>query len=241
MLKSELSKKKNYDNQKEARIKKLKGRLAAISNTDYKAQYDVCSRLYEEYKSYQFDSAYVYTQKLLVISLATTDISKLYDSRIKLSFILLSSGMFKETFESLSEINSNLLNNESKLEYYSIKSRAYSDLGDYNSDKNYAPFDQTEAVKYIDSAIALSKPGSFEQLYHLGNRQVVAGDVQNPSLYYIKLLDHYDLTAHQRAMVATGLSFFYNGLYDSQTRTNLLTIGAINDIRSSTKRDSSPF
>src|SRR6185437_3918829 len=55
------------------------------------------------------------------------------------------------------------------------------------------------------------------------------------SPYYIKLLDHYDLTAHQRAMVATGLSFFYNGLYDTGTRTNLLAIGAINDIRSSTK------
>jgi hypothetical protein len=235
VLKKELSKKKIYDDQKELRIKNLKQKLAATPGTDYKTQYQLCSGLYEEYKVYQFDSAYVYTQKLLNISRATNDIPKQHDSRIKLSFILLSSGMFKETFELLNQINSRLLSDDSKLEYYSIKSRAYSDLADYNSDKTYAPYDQREAVKYIDSAIAFCKPNSFEQLYHLGNKQVVAGQLQTPSPDYIKLLDHYDLTAHQRAMVATGLSFFYNGLYDTGTRTNLLAIGAINDIRSSTK------
>jgi hypothetical protein len=36
-------------------------------------------------------------------------------------------------------------------------------------------------------------------------------------------------------MVATGLSFFYEGPFQSETRMNLMAIGAINDIRSSTK------
>ena len=36
-------------------------------------------------------------------------------------------------------------------------------------------------------------------------------------------------------MVATGLSFFYNGPEHADDRINLLAIGAINDIRSSTK------
>src|SRR4051812_42908292 len=64
VLKKELLKKKVYDNQKEARIKGIRNILTNTSQTDYVKRYNLCSRLYEEYKVYQFDSAYVYTKKL---------------------------------------------------------------------------------------------------------------------------------------------------------------------------------
>jgi hypothetical protein len=235
VLKKELARKKIYDDQKELRIKKLKTKLAATSKTDYHTQYDICNGLYEEYKVYQFDSAYVYTQQLLTISHTIKDVPKQYESRIKLGFILLSSGMFKETFDCLNEINARLLNDSAKLEYYALKARAYSDLADYNNDRYYTPVDNAASIKYLDSVITLARPNSFDMLMSQGTRQIRAGQLQHPSPYYIKLLAHYNLTAHQRAMVATGLSFFYEGPYQSEDRTKLLAIGAINDIRSSTK------
>src|SRR3978361_89853 len=73
-LKTELSRKKVYDDQKELRLKKLKEQLEATSKTNYNAQYNICGRLYEEYKVYQFDSAYVYTQKLLNIGKITKNL-----------------------------------------------------------------------------------------------------------------------------------------------------------------------
>jgi hypothetical protein len=234
-LKKELSQKKIYDDKKELRIEKLKRSLALTPKTNYNLQYSVCKNLYEEYKVYQFDSAYVYIKKLLYLSNITKDVSKEYDSKIKLGFILVSSGMFKETFDCLNQINTHKLNDSSKLEYYGLKGRAYADLADYNNDFNYTPADNEAAIKYLDSAIALSKPGSFEMLYYLGDRQIRAGQVQQPTPYYIELLAHYNLTAHQRAMVATGLSIFYGGVNQGEERTQLLAIGAINDIRSSTK------
>ena len=233
-LKVELSKIKVYDNQKELRIKKLKSNLDATPKTNYEVQYKICSELYEEYKSYQFDTAYMFTQKMLAISKAMHSIPHESDTKIRIAFILLSSGMFKEAFESLHEINTRLLNDNSKLEYYSVTERSYSDLADYNSDKNFAPFDKEQSIKYLDSAIALSKPKSFELLRHLGDRQIRSGRAQTPS-YYINLLNNYPLTAHQRAMVATALSAFYQGPQHADDRIALLAIGAINDIRSSTK------
>lgn len=241
VLKNELARKKVYDDQKTGRIKKLKENLQAASASNYNLQYNLCSKLYEEYKVYQFDSAYVYTQKLLNISKTTKDASKQYDSRIKLGFILLSAGMFKETFDCLNQINAQLLNDSSKLEYYSIKTRAYSDLAEYNGDNNYALFDKKEAIKYADSAIALCRPNSYEMLYNLANKQVVSGDFEQPSTYYIKLLSQYKLTEHQRAMVATGLSLFYYRPEQVAERTYLMTVGAINDIRSSTKETTAIF
>ena len=49
-LKLELSRKKTYDDQKEHRISTLKAKLEGISKTNYLAQYDICGKLYEEYK-----------------------------------------------------------------------------------------------------------------------------------------------------------------------------------------------
>ncbi len=149
--------------------------------------------------------------------------------------------MFTETFECLNTVNTGTLSEDYKLQYYSIKSRAFSDLAEYNNDKTYAPFDQSEAVKYIDSAIAISKPGSFNRLYHQGNKQVITGQLQQPSADYITLLEKYELTEHQRAMVATGLSFFYTAPSQAGERTKLMIIGAINDIRSSTKETLASF
>jgi tetratricopeptide (TPR) repeat protein len=240
-LHAELLHKKAYDDEKEIRIKRLKTKLGALAAGDLNAQYNICSALYEEYKVYQFDSAYVYTQKLLNISKAIHDVSRLNKSKIKVSFLLLSAGMFNETFECLSQIDPTALDDGSRTEYYSIKSRAYSDLGDYNSDNTYAPFDRKEAIRLIDSAILLSKPNSFQRLYYMGNKQVVANQFGQPCSYYINLLKNYQLTDHQRAMVATGLSFFYNKPGQNEERTILMTIGAINDIRSSTKETLAMF
>jgi len=241
VLKNELAHRKDYDDKKEARIKRLKDKLAATPANNYNNQYNLCEQLYEEYKVYQFDSAYVYTQKLLNIGIATKDISKVNDTKIKLGFVLLSAGMFKESFECLNQIDSRLLSNKSKVEYYTTKSRAYSDLAEYNSDKNYALYDQSQAIKLIDSSISFAPPNSFDKVYCMGNRQVITGQIQTPSPYFINLLLHYKLTEHQRAMVATGLSIFYNGPYQNSDRIFLMAEGAINDIRSSTKETTAIF
>lgn len=235
VLKAELNKKDIYDAKKDARIRNLKLVLEATPQDDLDARFNICDRLYEEYKSYQFDSAYVYSQKLIGIALQTKNLSRLNASKVKVGFLLLSSGMFKEAFECLDKINTNVLSDEEKIDFYSTKSRAFSDLADYNGDNTYAPYDRMEAVKYIDSAIALTKPGSYDRLYLPGNRQVISGELQHPSKYYMQLLEHFKITDHQRAMIASGLSYFYNAPNQSDQRISLLAEGAINDIRSSTK------
>jgi len=235
VLKTELSRKNIYESQKQLHIGKLKTLLLNTPEKDYNAQYRICDQLYEEYKSYQFDSAYVYTQKLQNISLILKDVPKQYESRIKLAFILLSSGMFTETFQFLGKINTHLLKDSLKLEYYSVMARGNSDLADYNSDKIFGPVNNALSIKYLDSTIALSKPNSFEHLMSVGDKQLRLGLLQNASLGYAQALQNKNLTAHQRAMAATGLSFFYVRPDQSEQRINLLAIGAINDIRSSTK------
>ena len=235
ILKTELIRQREYDNKKELRIANLRGQLASTFPTDYNRTYIICGKLYEEYKVYQFDSAYVYAQKLFVASKNLNDIPKQNESQIKLAFVLLSAGMFKETFDCLNVINSRSLNDSSRLEFYSLKARAYADLGEYNNDRYYARRDYSLSVNYLDSVLLLAKPGSYDMLDHQGDKQIRLGQTDKPSAYLNTLLYHYPLSEHQKAIVATGLSLFYEGPANRDKRIELLALAAINDIRSSTK------
>jgi len=241
VLKKELMQKKVYDGRKESRIKEIKAQLAGVSPSDYERLYKLNGKLYEEYKVYQFDSAYVYTNKLLRLSHQLKDQSKEFDSKLKLGFILCSAGMFKQTFDCLNKINAATLDSGSKIDYYALKARAYSDLADYDNDSHYTPYENAESLKYLDSAIMLCKPDSFDRLMHLGSKQLRTGDTKNPSKYLNRLFFNFNLTYHQRARVATSLAFFYDIDTQSDLRTQFLAIGAINDIRASTKETLAAF
>ncbi|MFD2288899.1 hypothetical protein GJU39_23120 [Pedobacter petrophilus] len=232
VLKLELSKKSIYDRQKNIEINKLKSSLAACSPSDHKEQYILCTSLYNEYFNFQYDSAYVYTRRLLSISNRMHDMPRQYDSKIKLGLILISSGMFKETFDCLNDVNSKLLTDDSKLLYYELKYRVYKALSEYNSDTFYSRYDAAESVKYLDTAITLAKPNSFEHLIDIAQLPANHAGLPGPKYkYYEYLLYKRNLTPHQVAMVATGLSSYYYG----ENKLKLLLIAAINDVRTSTK------
>jgi tetratricopeptide (TPR) repeat protein len=234
-LKVEFGRKGIYDGQKEAHIRVLKNALNQVSAADLKGQFEACSKLYEEYKSYQYDSAYVYANKLLYISSTLHDKPKEDFSKIKVGFILLSSGMFKETFDSMRGIDVHDLDNVAKVEYYSINMRAYYDLANYNSDRHYSPAYTATANKYIDSAIVLSKPGSYDNIYLTGYKKYKNGFNDEAAVIFYKLLNSNTLTEHQKAIVASTLSNVYLNTPQQEKSIKLLTQATISDIRSSTK------
>ena len=236
-LKGELAKKSVYDKRKESIITALKSELERCAATDLHRKYQLCDRLFEEYKSYQYDSAYVYTQKMIALSQAMHDLPKQYESKIKLGIILISSGMFIETRECLNQVDPKILNRKSKLLYYRLKCVFYSELANYNNDKHYTAHYRGESLKYLDSAIALAEKGSFEQIMYKAEVPDTVGQNTRNYKYYEQLLYHHKLTQHQRAMIAAALSDHYEGA----ERMKLLCIAAINDIRSSTKETSAVY
>lgn len=237
-LNKEIINKKNYDDAKEVTIKKLKQSLQTTPSRNLQRQFDLCTRLYDQYKSYQYDSAYVYATKMQYISHALNDKLKSDYSKIKMGFILLSSGMFKETFDNLNGINVKSLPDSVRIEYYSILTRAYYDLAGFDNDGHYTVAYNALANKYIDSAIALSKPDSYDRIYFTGYKKQKNGQLQESAGDFIELLKHHRLTEHQHAIVASTLSNIYENTKDPQNhqqRIDLLIQATIDDIRTSTK------
>jgi len=233
-LNRELNNKGNYDHLKEQHILKLKQGLKNTSSQNLQAQFSFCAKLYDEYKSYQYDSAYIYAIKLQSISHSLNDEAKYDYSKIKIGFILLSSGMFKETFDNLRGINVRSLDDSVKIEYYSLMTRAYYDLGNYDNNKYYTVDYNTLANKYIDSAIAISKPGSYDNIYLTGYKKLKNGHIQDAVVDFINLLDHHKLTMHQVAIVTSTLGNIYDDT-NNDKRTDLLIQATIADIKTSTK------
>ena len=229
VLKSEITRKKIYDHQKDEQIAALRQKLNTQRSIGLEARYFATLGLFEAYKDYRFDSTFHYARQLVHISGMLHDNRRLAENRLRLGTTLISSGMFKETFDCLREIDARLLDRQLKKSYYVLYSWAWSDLSKYNADRFYAPEDLEKKFHYLDSAIALTDKGSFEQLILQAQQKPNAGP--HPSGYYIKLMNR-KLSEHEEAMVVTGLSRYRTG--DEKVR--LLTIAAINDVRTSTYR-----
>ena len=234
-LKVEISRKNTYDKPKEAQLHRLKMQLAAMPAQNLDKQFALCSRIFDEYKAYQYDSASVYVNKMQALSNRLGDKSKQYYTRIKTAFILLSSGMFKEAFDNLKGVDARYLSTDTRFEYYSLLTRAYYDIAAYDNDSNYSPRYNAAASKYIDSAIAISKPGSYDSLYLTGYKLVKNKQYARAEAVFTDLLQHHTLNHHQYAITASSLSDLYIRTGHREKSIDLLIQAAIGDIQSSTK------
>ena len=227
---------KLYDDEKNKRIGNLKLIYKSEEENQLQAKYNICLKLYEEYKSFKFDSAFVYAKKMERLADKLNDSSKRNIARIKISFILLSAGLFKETYENLTKINTSQDQPDSvRAEYYSLMCRYYLDLGHYNNDIYYTPAYTAQRNLYIDSALALYPPGSFDKYHFTGLKSLKEGHVKKAYSELETLLNRPWITQHQAAIIASTLGSIY--LDDGQiTKSiNYQIRAAVADIRSSTK------
>ena len=71
-----------YDAEKNKRIEELKEVFEDARKDDLQSQYFTCVKLYEEYKSFKFDSAFVYAKKMEKLAAQLNDSSKINIAKI---------------------------------------------------------------------------------------------------------------------------------------------------------------
>lgn len=234
-LTTALDAKKQFDAEKLKGIENLKRQLSSPKNADLKFRYDIYEKLYNEYKSFDYHQAFNDVQKLKQISYALKDPVKEAQSNVYLGFILLSSGMFKEAFDSLKTVNVKLLPRSVRREYYYLTARTYYDLADFDKDDYYMPLYNTQAGKFIDSATALTQTNSFEYLYYNGLKYLKSGNTKKAVINLNALMSQYNLSPHEFAVTASTLSDIYIRENRPDSAINLLILATIADVRSSTK------
>ena len=162
-LNQALAHKKDYDGQRLNRIAVLTAEFASAEVND-DAKFALALRIYDEYKAFKYDSAFAYCQKITRLAAQLRNPEKIEVAKLKLAFVLLSSGLFKETFETLGRTDPQRLTAPDRQQYYFLLARAYSDLGDFNQDQTYRPAYHAKALAYADTALQLARPGSYDAL-----------------------------------------------------------------------------
>lgn len=230
-----IEKTNSYDALKKERIASIEKDYKGSINKSLTSQFDFNLRLYEEYKLYRFDSAFIYAANLEKIASAINDSVKITQAKIKLSFVLVSAGLYKEADDVMKAINITGLPPGMMAEYYLLKARYYYDLQDYDSDQFYGPRYNRIASSYLDSALVLFTDNSFEGIYYKGLRKMKGGQMEDAYHYFNILTKRKNLTGHQTAVIYSTLSFIYNLKGQTDSAIDCQVKAAVADIQSSTK------
>ncbi|MDO7845157.1 DUF6377 domain-containing protein [Hymenobacter sp. M29] len=239
-LNQALAHKKEYDGQRLNRIAVLTADFAALEAND-NARFGLALRIYDEYKAFKYDSAFVYCQKIRQLAKKLRSPEKLEVAKLKLAFVLLSSGLFKETFETLDSINARRLTLPDKQSLYFLKARAYSDLGNFNQDQTYRPAYYAKALAYADTALQFCRPGSYECLEVQEFRALKNADLTAAAAVYRQILRLPRLTLHQLAVSASTTSYLYEQAGQPEKAFELLLVSAIADVKTATKETTAIF
>lgn len=218
-----------FDRAKLRRIEQIK-LLARKKSAD---PYQNLLKLYDEYNAYNYDSAYVCIKKLQQLNTLNNTL-KTEIAKIKLGFILLSSGMFKEGFDTLNAVKSKHLPVAWRAEYYSIMGKAYYNLGDYSLDTYYTGIYNHRASRYIDSALQIYGADSYPALYLQALRLTKERRIDEAKKIFQRILK-FKLTYHQYAITASTLADIYINEGKEDTAILWLAKAAIADIKSATK------
>jgi hypothetical protein len=233
-LDATIEKRGEYLKKKQERITGIKKQL--MPGDDKKAllvRYSVSVQLYEEYKSFIYDSAFSYGRILLQTAYKLQDASIINDAKVKVSFTLLSAGMFKEALDTLNSVDVNNLTSDSKIEYYATLARTYYDLANYSNDNYFSEIYDKKGNIYLQQALALCNPNSIRFLLLKGLEYMKARDISNAIFTFEQVLKNPNLTNHELAVASSSLSFMYRLDNNPEKAKEYLAKAAIADIMSS--------
>ena len=230
-----------YDEDKLASIELLKRSFIEKKKDDLPSLYQIYLQLYEQYKVFNYDSAFNYARQLQETAIRLNDPARIIYARLRLGFCMLSAGMYKETLDSLARIHVGDAPDSIKAEYYALMGRYYYDLGDFDNDSYHTPAYNQQGNAFMDSALKFYPPGSFFYSYYKGLKEIKAGDRTAALADYRELMGRQGLSWHELAVTASTLSDIYINNGQTDTAIQLLIRAAIADIRSSTKETAAIF
>ena len=234
-LDESLSSRSVLDNTKLQQIENERIKLQQLGDDQLEERYTVVNKLYDEYKSYTYDSAFKYVLYLDDLATRQKDIQRISSAKIKMGFIFLSSGLFKEALDTLMSVNPAKLNKDLQIEYYSILGRTYHDLADYDGSSFFTGIYNRKGNYYLKKAIELVPENSFQYYQLYGAEQLKAGQFESARETFHLLYNKKTITEHQRAIITSTLGYIYTCLNKNEEAIYLLAIAAIADIESCTK------
>ncbi|WP_435132091.1 DUF6377 domain-containing protein [Formosa sp. A9] len=191
--------------------------------------------LFTEYRSFKYDSAYYFLEKAKETAISINDSVLLSRAKIKEGFVLLSSGLFKESIDTLNSINLTKLPKTDTFEYYAVKARSFYDLADYNQDPRFSISYIKKGNQYLDQAIAYAKPNSHQFWSSESLKRMKQLDYNGAEFAFNYWINNFDLPAEFYGIATSSLGYLYSIKGYQDKAIKYLALAAISDIENSTK------
>lgn len=236
ILNKEIDNRNLYYSEKENRINNLKLKLTNTNNDS--DRFLLNNEIYDEYKSYQYDSAYAYAAntKLYADKLNKPELQ--VKAKCNLLFCFMSSGLFKEAVDIINSTNVKRVSNDLKVTYYSQCARLFSDLFNYNSTEPFRTQHQNKSMQYCDSVLLFCSPNSYEY-YYITSLKETSASIGQKITNYLNLINSFDTDDHQLAINTSHLGYLYMFISDNENTIYYLALSAILDIRTATRETTS--
>ena len=219
---------------REVRILHLK-ELAKQVTFNSMEHYNLNDQIYKEYKAYICDSAIYYLNENIRIAGNLKDTNREVASKLQLSLLLSSSGMYTEAIDVLESVERRSVTCDQLQNYYTCFDRAYGEMGFYTQDKTLSKDYWNIAQVYKDSLFAIMSPESEEYLVmretqlrddHKCEEALKINDVR---------LANAKPGTPQYALVTYHRSLIFQYMDDTNGEKRNLCLSAISDIRSAIK------
>lgn len=220
-----------FEKQKEKRIADLKN-LLSISDITLEQNYDINTRLYNEYKSFIPDSAIVYLEKNIKIAESIDNEIWVNDSKMNLSLLYSIAGMYLDSDRLLNSIDIKNLHGELRVKYYDIRKQLfYYYPASQLSEKQYNIY-RDSLLTLLDLESNFAKIIYSEKLIHLAQYE----EARNLLLPMYK---DAEPDSHWLAVLAFSIGETYRGEQNHEMQKKYYAISAMSDIKNVIKENAS--
>lgn len=229
MLDETLVQRGSYDAVKQHRIDSLV-RLSYLCEEPY----EIYKKLYEEYRSYNYDKALVYAEDMAAEARESDDSQRISESVIAQAFVYLSGGLFHEAYqqlETLPEMPSGVLADEYLLTF----ARLLYDMCDFAGNAQASGLYSEKACGFMTQlAHRYSPADSASYWYPLAVIDMHRGNYERSISRMEQALTDSRNTLHEKAIYASSLSYLYRQTGDPETALSKAIEAAVYDCKSST-------
>lgn len=223
-----------YVVQRESRIRHLKELAGDVAPNSIE-RYNLNNQIYKEYKAFICDSAIYYLNENVRIAGNLGDTDREIESKLQLSLLLSSTGMYTESIDVLKSVDRQKVTSHLILDYYTCFDHVYGEMGFYTQDQTLSAYYREISSAYKDSLYAILSPQSeefmvmretlfrdrhkYDEALEINDRRLMAAEPDTPQ---------YALVTYHRSLI-------YKYLGDKIREKQNLCLSAISDIRSAIK------
>jgi hypothetical protein len=241
-LDNSLAKRESYEKKRIERIDALKKELSQMENLPNKKMldryYELKYGLYNEYKSYCYDSAHHYAYECRDIAILNKNNDRIIESSNAVAFSLISAGFLTEANEVLKSIDRSQLSGRLLEDYYEHYGQLWRAQADYVREEPFYTKYITKSNAYLDSLKQITPANSARWWSFQGSRQMRDHQYQQALESFKKVLALCDSDLHMKAMTTAEMAWAYiyldnednaiqyfaqSAIYDNETATREIT------------------